>query len=284
MATEIPIPPADLTARLRQCPRSWSDSDREGYLERGRQSREAIERALPDDWSWSGKSVLDFGCGAGRTIRHLAHLAPECELWGCDISAPCIEWDRRHLSPPASYVVNGEVPTLPFPDGRFDLVYALSVFTHITNHWAAWLLEIDRILAPDGRLVATFMGEAMCMAVTGEPWDETNVGMNVYEAGQDWELGGPMVLHSPWWIERHWGRLFTIEQLLPRGFIEGAAKSGQDDHGVVVLRKAPKTPTIDELERPDPREEREATALYHDALHLRAEVAALRAQINGPRR
>jgi SAM-dependent methyltransferase len=281
LADQIPIPPVDLSARLGQSP--LARSDRERYLERGRQSRRAIERVLPGDWSWAGKSVLDFGCGAGRTVRHLAPLAPECELWGSDISAQCIEWDRLHLSPPVSFTTNDEVPPLPFPDAKFDLVYALSVFTHIAEHWAAWLLELDRVLAPGGRIVATFMGEAMCRAVAGEPWDERNVGMNVYEAGQDWRLGGPMVLHSPWWIEEHWGRLFAIEHLQPHGFIEGAAESGQDDHGVVVLRKAPGTPSMDELERLDPAEGRESTALYHDVLHLRAEVAALRAQANNRR-
>ena len=37
------------------------------------------------------------------------------------------------------------------------------------------------------------MGEAMSIGVAGEEWVEDRVGMNVYEAGQDWELGGPMV-------------------------------------------------------------------------------------------
>jgi len=279
MADQIPIPPVDLSARLKRAPRA--SRDRARYLERGRESLRAIERALPDDWSWTGKKVLDFGCGAGRTIRHLGPMAPECELWGSDISAACVEWNRRHLSPPASFVLNGEAPPLPLPEAEFDLVYALSVFTHISEHWAAWLLELDRVLAPGGRLVATFMGEAMCRAVSGEPWDEEKVGMNVYEAGQDWSLGGPMVLHSPWWIEAHWGRLFAIERLLPYGFLEGAARSGQDDHGAVVLRKTPATPSVEELERIDPAEPREATALHHDALHLRAEVAALRAKAGG---
>lgn len=279
MATEIPIPPVNLTARLSQSPPAWRDQAR--YLEGGRQSRRAIERILPDDWSWAGKKVLDFGCGAGRTIRHFVDLASECELWGTDISVPCIEWDRRHLSPPVTFSVNDEVPPLPFSDGTFDLVYAISVFTHISDHWASWLLELDRILAPGGRLVATFMGEGMCRAVTGEAWNEEHVGMNVYEAGQDWALGGPMVMHSPWWIEEHWGRLFTIEQLLPRGFFERAPEYAQDDHGAVVLHKvAGAPPTAAELQRLNPSEGREATALHHDVLHLRAEVAALRARAN----
>jgi SAM-dependent methyltransferase len=276
VAAEIPIPPVDLSARLRQSPPSlWR---RKQYLARGRHCLQAIERDLPDDWSWSDKSVLDFGCGAGRIIRHLLPGAPGCELWGSDIDEACIEWDRCHLSPPVSFVLHGEAPPLPLPDAKFDLVYAFSVFTHITDQWAAWLLELDRVLAPGGRIVSTFMGEAMCDAVAGEPWDEENFGMNVYEAGQDWKLGGPMVLHSPWWIEEHWGRLFTIERLRPRGFLVEDAHSGQDDHGLVVLRKGEgRPPSKEELERIDPAERREVSALRHDLQHLRAEVASLRA-------
>ncbi|HEU4707469.1 MAG TPA: class I SAM-dependent methyltransferase [Solirubrobacterales bacterium] len=248
------------------------------YLERGEETREALERALPDDWDWAGKSVLDFGCGAGRAIRHLLDLAPECELWGSDIDPECIEWDTQNLTPAASFVVNEEVPPLPFEDGKFDLIYALSVFTHISTHWPAWLLELDRLLAPGGRLVATIMSEGMCQAISGEPWDEANVGMNVYEAGQEWDLGGPMVLHSPWWIREHWGRLLDVERLKSRGFHGDTVEPGQDDQGVVVLRKAGRTATVAELERLDPEEAREAPALYHDVLHLRAEVADLRAR------
>ena len=256
------------------------DVARADYLERGLESRRAIERNLPDDWTWAGRTVLDFGCGAGRTIRHLLPLAPECELWGSDIDPRCIEWDQRHMSPPASFVLNEELPPLPFPDAKFDLIYAFSVFTHISVHWAGWLLELDRVLAPEGRIFASFMGEGMCEAVTGEPWDERNIGMNVYEAGQEWSLGGPMVMHSPWWIEEHWGRLFTIERLVPRSVQRRTEKVGQDDHGAVVLQKSGRRPTVEELERLNPTEaSREATALHHDVLHLRAEVAELRAQV-----
>lgn len=249
------------------------------YLARGKETRQALERALPDDWNWAGKSVLDFGCGAGRAIRHLLDLAPGCELWGSDIDPACIEWDNQHLGPGASFVVNEETPPLPFPDGKFDLIYALSVFTHISTHWPAWLLELDRVLAPGGRLIVTIMSEGMCQAISGEPWNEENVGMNVYEAGQEWSLGGPMVLHSPWWIEEHWGRLFDIERLRSRGFHGDTVAPGQDDQGVVVLRKTERTPTHKELERIDPAQAREAPALYHDILHLRAEVAELRARL-----
>src|SRR5262245_39984411 len=128
MVDEAPIPPADLSAYMKHGPASWRE--RKNYLERGRESRRAIEKMLPEDWSWSGKRVLDFGCGPGRVIRHFAEEAVEGEFWGSDISAACVEWNRRNLSPRLSFIVNDEVPPLPFPDREFDLVYASSVFTH----------------------------------------------------------------------------------------------------------------------------------------------------------
>jgi SAM-dependent methyltransferase len=252
------------------------ETARAEYLLRGEETRAMLERVLPEDWSWEGKAVLDFGCGAGRAIRHLAPLAPETELWGSDIDPRCIQWNDEHLSPPVSFVVNGEAPPLPLPDGKFDLVYSISVFTHITTHWAAWLVELDRVLAPGGRIIASFMGEGMYEAVAGEPLDEATVGMSVYQEGQGWDLGGPMVLHSPWWIEEHWGRLFEIERLLPRGFDHKAPTPGRDDHGVVVLRKSSATATAEELERIDPSNPREAEALDHEVRHLRAEVGHYR--------
>jgi SAM-dependent methyltransferase len=277
METEVPIPPVALSARLSQAPAGVADA--QGYLERGRRAIGAIERVLPADWTWTNKRVLDFGCGAGRAVRHLHDAARTGEVWGCDIDPACIAWNREHLDPSMSFVVNGEEPPLPFAEDRFDLVYALSVFTHIDQRWASWLIEMHRVLVPGGLLVATIMSEGMCAAVSGEPWDESQVGMNVYECGQAWALGGPMVLHSPWWIREHWGRLFDVVDVRSSGLFE-QSDSQMDDHGVAVLRKAGRSVSVAELERIDPSEEREVSALRHDLLHLRAEVAGLR---NTPR-
>lgn len=274
-AGEVAIPPVTLTARLVQAPEAWTDV--EGYLRRGRQVIGAVERALPEGWAWTGKRVLDFGCGAGRAVRHLPGMAPDAEVWGSDIDPACIAWDREHLGPAISFVVNGHEPPLPFESEKFDLVYAVSVFTHIDQHWASWLVELHRVLAPGGFLVATIMSEAMCEAVSNEPWDDANVGMNVYQAGQPWTLGGPMVLHSPWWIRAHWGRLFDVRLVRSRDFLDPGESAGQDNHGVVVLQKDERVVAAAELERVDPGEPNEAPALLHEVAHLRAEVTALRA-------
>ncbi|HZG09431.1 MAG TPA: methyltransferase domain-containing protein [Allosphingosinicella sp.] len=106
-----------------------------------------------------GDRILDLGCGAGRMIRHLRHLAARCEIWGTDISAAHILWCRHHLSPPFHFATTTKVPHLPFADRSFALIYCGSLFTHIDDLADAWLLELKRILKPDGRLYVTLHDE-----------------------------------------------------------------------------------------------------------------------------
>ncbi len=185
----------------------------EAYIELGRVCRRTLSDLLADDWSWDGKSVLDFGCGAGRTLRHFVDV-PNAEFWGADIDAASIDWAKQNLSP-MRFVLNTEIPPSPLSASAFDLVYAISVFSHLSDHWASWLLDIHRVLKPGGLLIATFMGEGMIERIAGEPWDDNKIGMACYVPGTGWDGGGPMVLLSPWWIEEHWGRLFHIDRVLP---------------------------------------------------------------------
>jgi len=106
-----------------------------------------------------GDRILDLGCGPGRMIRHLEPLAERCEIWGVDIDAKSILWCQRHLSPPFHFATTTKVPHLPFADGSFRFVYCGSLFTHIDDLADAWLLELRRILAPDGRLYLTLHDE-----------------------------------------------------------------------------------------------------------------------------
>jgi ubiquinone/menaquinone biosynthesis C-methylase UbiE len=103
----------------------------------------------------AGDRMLDFGCGSGRMIRHLNRQSESCEIWGTDINANFVYWCKQYLEPPFHFVTTTTIPHLPFKDGYFDFVYAGSVFTHIDDLADAWLLELRRILSPDGRLYIT---------------------------------------------------------------------------------------------------------------------------------
>jgi SAM-dependent methyltransferase len=240
------------------------------YLAAGSALRAAILDLLPDDWSFEGRRVLDFGCGSGRVLRHFLPQAEAAELHGCDIHGPSIEWIQANLSPSIEAVQSREKPPLPFPNGNFDLIWTMSVFTHLTDTWSSWLLELHRILAPDGILIASIMGPGMSETIANEPWDERRVGMNVLGYGQAWEAGGPMVLHSHWWIEAHWGRAFEILQLKETGLID----TGQ---GVVVMRKKDVSLTPADLEALEPGEPREVLALQHSVRQLHRERAIVNA-------
>jgi SAM-dependent methyltransferase len=265
-----PYPPFELAHRVG----SLEDAtDPFAYYDTlGRETRDAIVDRLPPDWTFDGKRILDFGCGAGRTLRHFAGEAATAEFWGCDIDEESVRWMEEHMSPPFHVFVNGEEPPLEQPDSSFDLIFAISVFTHLTSSWGRWLVELHRVLKPDGLLLVTFMGCGMSEEIAGEPWDAESFGMNVIRYGQSWDLGGPMVIHSPWWIEEHWGRAFEILSLAPDGF---AAKPWLD-HGSVLMRKREQTIDPAELERIAPGDTREVSALAHNVQQLHGETLDLR--------
>jgi SAM-dependent methyltransferase len=267
---DLPLPPYELATRvgsLEGAPDPWAL-----YEMIGRASRDDLLKALPDGFSFEGKRILDFGCGAGRTLRHFIGDGFPGEYWGCDIDTDSIDWLQKSLNPPLHPFVNEALPPLDQPDEMFDVVYCVSVFTHLTRSWSAWLLELHRVLKPGGLLIATFMGEGQAQVVAGEEWNDKRIGMLALRPGQPWEDGGPMVLHSPWWVREHWGRLFEILSLTEYGFPGMDAVRG---HGVVTMQKKELQLTQEELEAPsaDPRE---ALALAHNVNHLIRELEDLR--------
>lgn len=107
----------------------------------------------------SVRSVLDFGCGAGKTIR-LLRCIQGVRLVGTDVNAAQIEWARANV-PGVQFDMNALEPPLPYGTGEFDLVWAASVFTHIPlDGQDAWIAELARVLSPNGFALCTVAGDA----------------------------------------------------------------------------------------------------------------------------
>jgi SAM-dependent methyltransferase len=272
-----PLPPMELLTRIGRTPEG-DDETREFFDRSGRARKRAILHRLPDGYSLEGRRVLDFGCGAGRVLRHFLPEASAAEFWGCDLHAPTIEWLSQNLSPPMRFFVNDERP-MPQPDAHFDLVYALSVFTHITHDWSDWLLELHRVLKPDGLLLATFMGRATWERSAQRPVDEDELGMAVLGLHREIaDTSGPIVLHSPWWLQAHWGRAFEILSIQSDGFLVPGK-----GHGVVVTRKRDVQLSTDDLEWPDRDDPRELAAQRTQIVLLEQNAARLRDQLKRQR-
>src|SRR4051794_37966699 len=105
------------------------------------------------------RSALDFGCSSGRVVRVLAAAFPDVEWHGCDPIPDAIEWASAHL-PGIEFRLSGDHPPLPYDDGAFDAVFAISIWSHFAEQAALdWLAEMHRIVRPGGRLVLTTHGE-----------------------------------------------------------------------------------------------------------------------------
>jgi SAM-dependent methyltransferase len=272
------VPPFDLARRVMAIDREGAE---ETYRSHGLGVKETILSLLPGDWEFSGKRVLEFGCGAGRVLSAFRDEADGAEFWGCDIDRRSVEWIERNLVPPFHVFANPETPSrLPFEDGSIDLIYAISVFSHLADGWSGWLAELHRCLSADGYLLATFLGEASSETIAGEPWDPDRVGMNVLFPDQSWDRGGPMVFVSRWWLEARWGRAFELERYV------SATDPRHQDWG--VFRKRPVEADAELLDRPEPGEVREVHALRHNLEQVRREKEAarraLQAELDGVRR
>jgi SAM-dependent methyltransferase len=106
-------------------------------------------------------ALLDWGCGVSRVLMHLPPLLPSgVSVSGCDINEQMIAFGQRHY-PHIAYSLTRTTPPTPYPSGRFDLVYALSIFTHIHRSLQeAWIREIHRILQTDGVFLFTTHGRS----------------------------------------------------------------------------------------------------------------------------
>jgi SAM-dependent methyltransferase len=119
--------------------------------------------------------VLDIGCGTGRFALQLLgrpHFF-HGRYHGFDVDARAIEWARANV--PSSrtefvcvdlrnehYNPNGadvaDTFRFPYEDGSIDFAFAVSVFTHLPSAVTAhYLKELRRVLAPQGRALASFV-------------------------------------------------------------------------------------------------------------------------------
>jgi SAM-dependent methyltransferase len=90
------------------------------------------------------QKILDLGCGAGSLRTELTGLS----VFGVDISAKTLARNKGLASACA------ESQLLPFTDASFDLV----ICNHSLEHFGdarGTILEIRRVLKPDGRLFVT---------------------------------------------------------------------------------------------------------------------------------
>lgn len=154
--TTPPLPPVELLANIQLTPFVSE------YLAVGRRSADAIvtELAAVGLHPSHPLDVLDFGCGSARALRHVAS-STKWRLSGCDVDRAAIEWDAATF-PNASFYVNEAEPPLRYGSASFDVVYAISLFTHFAEEaQRQWISELGRLVRPGGAVLISTMGPAV---------------------------------------------------------------------------------------------------------------------------
>jgi SAM-dependent methyltransferase len=134
---------------------------------------EGLRRFLQEECGLKpDEAVLDVGCGIGRNaVPLIGHVRT---YDGFDIMPETILWCRKNITPrhpnfrfhladvhSDRYNPGGMYPaseySFPFEDERFDLVFLVSVFTHMLPvDMERYLSEIARVLRPGGRVMISY--------------------------------------------------------------------------------------------------------------------------------
>jgi ubiquinone/menaquinone biosynthesis C-methylase UbiE len=106
------------------------------------------------------RKILDWGCGPGRVIRHLPSVIGNgCSYYGTDYNAKSIDWCSKNI-PDIHFNTNTLEAKLPYEDNFFDIIYGISIFTHLSEQMhQEWYNELYRILKPGGLMLFTTHGD-----------------------------------------------------------------------------------------------------------------------------
>lgn len=155
----------------------WGD----GFLSPG--GPQEVERIVAG-LDFTGRNVLDIGCGSGGITLFLARNYPLEHITGFDVEQPVIDAASARarqdgLCERVSFL-RGDPGPLPFESGSFDIVFSKDALVHVADKEGVFA-EVFRILRPGGRFAAS----DWMIGHDGEPSTE----MNEYLAAEGLSFG-----------------------------------------------------------------------------------------------
>jgi SAM-dependent methyltransferase len=162
-------------------------------------------------------AILDFGCGCGRVLRHWNSLTGT-RIYGTDYNSRLIEWCRGNLAF-GEFGINRLAPPLEYRNGKFDVVYAFSVFTHLTEELQmAWMAELTRVLKPGGHLLISTHGERYVHRLNNEEREQFVAGNLVVKNNTKAPGSNTCsAYHPPAYVREHLAHALEVVDFVPEG-------------------------------------------------------------------
>ena len=237
LARYLPALPAE-AEQVRVTPRSGQEG-----LELGFQIYTLFRQLYADEHGQLARDsrVLDFGCGWGRVIRFFLRDVAPGNLVGVDIDERAVS-AARATNRWCRFVRSEVLPPSCFDDESFDLVYAYSVFSHLSEEaHLRWLEEFKRVLAPGGVVLLTTLGRSFIersstwagdqradftadwQRIAGESIPDTEAAISAYDRGeycygaiddeQNPHFGFACIPET--YARRRWGAQFEVRRWWP---------------------------------------------------------------------
>ncbi|MFZ6718965.1 class I SAM-dependent methyltransferase [Undibacterium sp. Ji49W] len=167
-------------------------------------------------------AVFEWGCGPARIIRHLgAKLTrfQKVELTGSDYNAASIQWCNAKL-PGIHFLENRLSPPIALNDQQFNFIYAISIFTHLSEKSIhEWLAEMHRLLKDQGYFAFTTHGEKFTFCLSPEQMESFRQGNLVTRDG---DIEGKKLFgsfHPKQWVESVVHQIgYKVIHFSPEGF------------------------------------------------------------------
>lgn len=103
-------------------------------------------------------SLLEFASGYGCVSRHLTRLTDRIDLTSCDIHPEAISFLNQEIGMKQT-ILSAHKPEDFSCDNKFDVVFALSFFSHMPRRtWGKWLDALFDKVKPGGYLLFTTQG------------------------------------------------------------------------------------------------------------------------------
>jgi len=207
------IPPPSLLMKVA------GSGDPAVYLDGGQAAAETVLSVLAAEGVrfTDLESVLDFGCGCGRVLRHWAAHASSTRISGTDYNRDLVAWCQKNL-PFARVSQNEPEPPAPFENGTFDFIYAFSVFTHLPEESGLrWMRELHRLLRPGALLLVSTHGAHYLSQMPEAEQEQFRAGGLVTRYARAAGSNLCSVFHPESYVRRVLAEGFEVLHFLPEG-------------------------------------------------------------------
>ncbi|WP_445749057.1 class I SAM-dependent methyltransferase [Polaribacter sp.] len=204
------------------------------FYTNGKPTAEWLVNHISEFKQFENLSILDWGCGTGRIIRHLPNVVDNSNsFFGTDYNQKYVKWCTENLKG-IQFKLNNLKPPLNFKKNSMDVIYGISIFTHLSKelHFE-WMQELSNVLKKDGVLFLTTHGNvhsSKLLPKEKENFDKGNLVVHSYKKEGN-------RLYASYQSPIFFKNLCTKNNLTILKHIPGEITNGKPQQDVWILQK-----------------------------------------------